>query len=109
MKKRKPTLLWPGGVAVPLLFSAYLLAGSGNEKWMRVLGGPVFEQSFVRQSSSLERAAITREKMADEGMACAGFVNAYQVSHDPRYRRRAKEIADFLVANSNLAGDGIPG
>jgi hypothetical protein len=109
VKKRSPAIAWRGSLAILLLFSVHLLAGPDSEKWTSVLGGPTFEQSFIRQSSRLENSPLTPEKMADEGMACAGFVNAYQVSHAPRYRRRAREIADYLVANSNLAGDGIPG
>jgi hypothetical protein len=55
------------------------------------------------------KSPLTQERMADESEACAGFVNAYKASRDPQYEQRARQIADFLVANSSLAGDGVPG
>jgi hypothetical protein len=92
-----------------LFLVARLLAGASGGKWMNILGGPAFEESFARQSSKLLKSPLVPEKMADEATACVAFVNAYKASHDPRYRQRAKDIADFLVTNSNLSGDGIPG
>ncbi len=104
-----PPIGWVLGSVSLLLLSAHTLAGPASDSWMAVLGGPAFEESFVRQASKLLTSPLMPEKIADEGTACAAFVNAYQLSHDPRYRQRAREIADFLVANSNLAGDGSAG
>ncbi len=103
-------------LGVLLVFGLLLLASLTknalvieNEGWMNVLGGREFSESFARQSKKLLIAPLTPDKMADEATACAAFVNAYDLSHERRYRQRAKEIADFLIDNSNFAGDGIPG
>jgi hypothetical protein len=82
---------------------------NASDDWKRQLGSPVIEAAFDGQSSSLLRSALTRDRMADEAQACAGFVNAYELSRDVRYKEHAKETADFLVANAALAGDGRPG
>jgi len=97
------------GIALYLSLGATVAAAPEDSSWMSVLGGPPFGQAFVRQSPGLMKSPLTPDKVADEAMACAGFANAFQVSHDERYRQRAQQIADFLVANSNLAGDGMPG
>lgn len=94
---------------VLLIVAVRLLANSPGDEWMNAVGGPAFEEAFTRQSAKLLKSSLVPEKMADEAAACAGFVNAYKASRDPRYRQRAREIADFLVANSNLAANGIPG
>ena len=109
VRKRCLTSMGLWGTAFLLSICVSTLAGPESESWMGVLGGPLFEQSFVRQSAGLMKSPLAPERLADEAMACAGFVNAYEASHDLRYRQRATEIADFFVANSNLAGDGIPG
>jgi hypothetical protein len=97
-------------LALPLLAAVLLCeAGAAPDNWMGIMGGFVFEQSFTGQSAKLMKAELNQEKMADEAQACSGFVNAYKASHDPRYKQRATQIADFLVANANLAGDGVPG
>jgi hypothetical protein len=93
-----------------ILIACMLTCGvSAADEWRGHLGGPIVEAAFDKQSTSLQRSPLTRERMADEAQACAAFVNAYELSRDVRYRDRAKETADFLVANANLAGDGIPG
>jgi len=109
MKKRRSAKPWLWSAAIFVSFCELMCGGPKSESWMSVLGGPAFEEAFVKQSSSLMKSPLAPEKFADEAMACAGFVNAYELSHDTLYRRRAKEIADFFVANSNLAGDGSPG
>jgi hypothetical protein len=99
-----------GAFPICLLGVSVFVCGFGTSNdWRRLLGSPVIEAAFDKQSESLLRPALTRERMADEAQACAGFVNAYQLSGDARYKARANETADFLVANANLAGDGIPG
>jgi hypothetical protein len=99
-----------GVFAFSVLVAVVFACGIGaRNDWRRLLGGPAIEAAFDKQSESLLRPALTRERMADEAQACAGFVNAYQLSGDARYRARAKETADFLVANAMSAGDGIPG
>jgi hypothetical protein len=77
--------------------------------WLRVLGGPAFEEAFRQQVPGLLKSPLTRERFADEALVAAAFVNAYKASHDPLYLDRAKEIANFLVDTSYLAGDGVPG
>jgi len=103
-------------VSVPLVLGLMLLALRANsalaaesEGWMNALGGSEFSGSFARQTKKLLNAPLTPDRIADEGETCAAFVNAYEISHELRYLQRAKEIADFLLENSNLAGDGIPG
>jgi hypothetical protein len=76
--------------------------------WLRVLGGPAFEEAFREQVPGLLKSPLTPERFADEALAAAAFV-AYKASHDPLYLNRAKEVANFLISNSNLAGDGVPG
>lgn len=87
----------------------FLPRAHADESWMKILGGPLFEESFLRQSESQMKTVLTPDRIAEEAQACPAFVNAYRVSHDPRYKEQAKKIANFLVANSNLAQDGVPG
>jgi hypothetical protein len=79
------------------------------DSWVRVLGGPAFEEAFRQQAPGLPKSPLTPKRFADEALAAAAFVNAYKASRDPLYLNRAKEIANFLIDNSNLAGDGVPG
>jgi hypothetical protein len=77
--------------------------------WLRILGGPAFEEAFRQQAPRLLKSPLAADRSADDGVAGAAFANAYKASHDALYLNRAKEIADFLITNALLAGDGIPG
>lgn len=109
MKEPTRPVLWLACFAMSQSIIVPLLSGQESGKWMAALGGSELAQSFRTESSRLERAPLSLDKMADEGMACAGFVNAYHLSYDLRYLQRAKEIADYLVAHAKLAGEGMPG
>ncbi len=100
-------------IARPALSAVVLVTGltaiAHEAGWMRLLGGARYEESFERHASRLLKSPLTEERIADEGTACAAFVNAYKASGDPRYRNRAKQLADYLVTHANLAGEGAPG
>jgi hypothetical protein len=91
---------------VLFLFSPAIHAAEG---WLEILGGPLFEEAFIQQSSALMKVNLSQDRMAEEAQACPAFVNAYLLSRDLRYKEQAKKIADFLVTHSNLAQDSTPG
>ncbi len=92
------------GIAAALALAGLAGTEAARGGWTAVLGGPLFEESFERQAPALMRAPLAPEKVADLAEACSAFVNTYRLSRDERYRRRAEEIADFLLASTSANG-----
>jgi len=84
-------------------------ARAAPEGWLRVLGHAALEQAFRLQAPLLLKTPLTLHRLADLSVAGSAFANAYLVSGEPQYSNRAREIADFLVANINVAADGATG
>jgi hypothetical protein len=70
---------------------------------------PIVAELFDSQAARWLTQELTTDNMADAAQACAAFVNGFHLRHDPRFRDRAKQIADHLVANAFLAGEPEPG
>src|SRR6266849_1445170 len=100
---------WLAVAGFPAMVFMQLGAKAVAEGWLRILGGPAFEEAFRQQAPRLLKSPLAADRSADDGIIGAAFANAYKASHDALYLNRAKEIADFLITNASLAGDGIPG
>jgi hypothetical protein len=79
------------------------------EGWLRALGDAAIEKAFRLQAPVLLKASMTRDRLAELSVAGSAFANAYVISGEPQYSNRAREIADFLVANVNVLGDRAAG
>ena len=96
-------------VLMVLVVGIPFAAKAVTDGWRRILGGAALEEAFRLQAPALLKSPLSRDRFAELGIAGAAFANAYMASGDALYSNRAKEIADFLIANADPAGDGIAG